>query len=101
VIDIGFESSWCVPQPEWQESVLELPIPSAECRCVHIARLDQDEGIGVCEVQLCDDPGSAQPVEHLRDLWQRVYVLHSGLIQSFVLETQPQCTVLLRCKQYW
>jgi len=39
-------------------------------------------------------------VEHLRDLWERISVLHRGFIESSVVHTQPQSAVLLCSRDY-
>jgi len=61
--------------------VFELPVPQF-CTC----RLPWF-GLG--------DRHSWGPVEHLRDHWERISVLHQGCIESSVVHTQPQSAVLL------
>jgi len=55
-----------------------MPIPSAERSFVLIAFVHSEKVVGVPEVQFREDPGSSQSVEHLRDQWEGVLVLHGG-----------------------
>jgi hypothetical protein len=62
---------------------------------VLVAFLDSDKVVGVPKVQFREDPGSSQSVEHLRDQWDGVLVLHGGLIETSEVHTQLQSTVFL------
>jgi hypothetical protein len=75
--------------------VFELPIPSGEPSVGLITFHHSAEVIAHCAVQFRDDLGSMQPIKHLQNQWERLSVLLSGWIESFVTYIQPQSAVLL------
>lgn len=101
MVDIGLESIWCVRQPKRHDSVLQIPILSAELSFLLVAFLEYDKVIGVPEVQFHEDPGSSQSVDHVRDQRDMVSVLHGGCVESLGVQTEPQSAVHLLSKHDW
>jgi hypothetical protein len=65
--------------------VFELSDLHAKAGYLHVNFHIPDEVIGIQKVQCLEDISSAQPVEDISNLWERVLVLYKGSIKGSVI----------------
>ena len=79
------EHSWCVGSPLRADLILELTLPASE-RCLPLVSfLDSDLMVGVAKVDLREELGAVEAVEHLRYEGEGVAALDSDFVKAPVV----------------
>ena len=76
---------WCIGRPLRADLILEVSLPASE-RCLPlVALLDLDLMVGVAKVDLCEELGAVEAIEHLRYEGEGVAILDCYFVEASVV----------------
>jgi hypothetical protein len=104
-IDICLKCGWCISQPKRHYKIFKMAIAGPESRLLFVFFTNSYPIIYILEIQLCKDLGSSEPVKSLINKRKRMPILDRNLIESIIIDTKVQPSILLGNKKdrrpYW
>src|SRR5713226_4723266 len=93
--------SRCIRETKRYHYKLIMPIPCPEGCLMNVFILDPYLMVTRPQVNLGKYPCSSHLIKEVINPRQRIFILHSNLVQLSVINTQPECTIFLLYKQNW
>jgi hypothetical protein len=66
-----------------------------------ISFLDLDLIVNIKKVNFTEDLGTIKPIKKFTNQWNRVVILYCDSIETSIINTEPQGTILLRYKNHY
>ena len=88
-------------RPNGNHYKLIMPIPCPEGCLMNVFILDSYLMVTRPQVNLGKYLCSPHLIKEVIDPRERIFILHSNLVQLFVINTQLECTIFLLYKQNW
>ena len=69
-----------IGRPLGADLVFEMTLSTPECSFPLIPRLHPDLVVGIAEVNLCEDSGPMESIEHFRYEWEGVTIFYCNFV---------------------
>jgi hypothetical protein len=77
-----------------------MPIAGLKGSLLFISFLDLDLIVSIKKVDFTEDLGAIKLIEKFTNQWNRVAILYCDGIETSIINTELQGTILLRCKNH-
>jgi hypothetical protein len=98
IIDIALKGRQSIGQAHWHNQELIVAIAGLKGGFPFISFLYSNSVVGVKEVDLAKDLGTIESIKEFTNKQNRVAILDSKGIETSIIYTKSQGTILLRCK---